>query len=177
MEINLALFFASIFEGIKNFWVDSFLIAFLKFFLFIYCGVLLVNIILLFRERDVFGDLKYQLYQTQKPLRGRGQLIKEWEAIRERLESGSESQYKAAVIEADAFADEVLKEMSFHGENMKERLLSMRDNQIETKSELEEAHNFRNRIINEPGFPVSKEDASLILDRYESFFREVELFS
>jgi hypothetical protein len=177
MEINLFTLFQGIYLSLVHFWETSFLVAFLKFFLFIYCGVLLINIILLFRERDVTGDLRMQLFQYKRPLTGRNKLIKRWEAILSRMESNNESQYKAALIEADAFADEVLASMSYHGANMKERLDHIKEYQLETKPELVVAHALRNRIINDPGLSLSKEEAEENLDRYKLFFREIELFS
>jgi hypothetical protein len=177
MEVDVAAFFGGMATGFMHFWETSFLVAFLKFFLFVYCGVLLINIILLFRERDVAGDLRMTLFQYKRPLTGRNKLIKRWEAILSRMESDNESQYKAALIEADAFADEVLTSMSYHGANMKERLDHIKEYQLETKAELVEAHNLRNRIINDPSLSLSKEEAEENLERYKLFFREIELFS
>ena len=95
----------------------------------------------------------------------------------DRLEHGTESQYKAALIEADAFADEVLVSMSFGGANMKERLEGMKSHHLETKPELEAAHALRNRIINDPSLTLTREEAEANLERYKLFFREIELFS
>ena len=177
MDISIAAVFSSIFAGLAHFWETSFLVAFIKFFLFIYCAILLIDIVLLFTHRDVAGDLRMTLFQYKRPLASRSKLIKRWEGILDRLEHGTESQYKAALIEADAFADEVLVSMSFHGANMKERLESMKDHHLETKPELVAAHALRNRIINDPGLTLTREEAEENLERYKLFFREIELFS
>lgn len=177
MEIDITAIFGELFSGLIVFWETSFLVAFLKFFLFIYSAVLFVNIVLLFRERDVTGDLKMTLFQYQRPLASRNKLIKRWESILARLESNNESQYKAALIEADAFADEVLVSMSFHGGNMRERLEDIKDHQLETKGNLVVAHSLRNRIINDPSLKLTKEEAEANLEHYKLFFREIELFS
>lgn len=173
MEIDLT----TIFGGLATWWEASLLVAFLKFFLFIYCAVLLINIILLFMHRNVASDLRLSLFQAKRPFTRRSTLIKRFEAILSRLESGSESQYKAAIIEGDAFADEVLHSMSYHGANMKERLESIADYQLETKGDLVEAHALRNQIINDPTFTLTKEAAEASLEAYKRFFDEVELFS
>ena len=173
MEIDLT----SIFGGLITFWETSLLVAFLKFFLFVYCAVLFINIVLLFMHRNVTSDLRMSFFQAKRPFARRSTLIKRFEAILSRLESGSESQYKAAIIEGDAFADDVLKSMSYKGANMKERLESIADYQLETKGDLVEAHALRNQIINDPTFTVTKEVAEAALDRYKRFFDEVELFS
>ena len=177
MEIDLTAIFAGIFGGLATFWKTSLLVAFLKFFLFVYCAVLFINIVLLFMHRSVASDLRLTFFQTKRPFARRSTLIKRYEAILSRLESGSESQYKAAVIEGDAFADDVLKSMSYPGANMKERLDSIAPYQLETKEDLVEAHALRNQIINDPAFSLSKEAAEAALDAYKRFFDEVELFS
>jgi hypothetical protein len=176
MEVSFIALLMSGLEGIKHFLDTSFLFAFLKFFLFIYCAVLLVNIILLFSHRNVIGDLSMSFFQTKRPLARRNVLIKRWEAILARLETENESQYKAAVIEADAFADDVLKSMNYKGANMKERLDHIREYQLETKPQLAEAHALRNQIINDPTFSLAKEEVEGALDLYKAFFDEVELF-
>lgn len=177
MEIDLTVLFTSLVEGIQDFLDGSILFAFIKFFLFIYTAVLLVDIILLFSLRDVAGDLRTTLLGAKRPLVRRSAAIKRWESILGRLESDNTSQYKAAILEADAFADELLKGMGYKGNNMKERLDSIQSFQLETKSLLEEAHALRNRIINDPDFHVTKEEAGETTDRYKAFFREIELFS
>ncbi len=176
MEIDVSALFGGILSSLAHFWETSLLVAFLKFFFFIYCTVLLVNIILLFSHRNVAGDLSMSLFQTKRPMARRNTLIKRWEAIRARLETENESQYKAAVIEGDAFADEVLKSMSYHGQNMKERLDHIKDYQLEMKGNLVTAHALRNQIINDPTFSLSKEEAESTLELYQSFFDEIELF-
>lgn len=177
MEIDFSTILGSIFSGVATFWETSLLVAFLKFFLFIYCAVLFVNIILLFMHRNVTNDLRMTLFQAKRPFARRNTLIKRFEAILSRLESGSESQYKAALIEGDAFADDVLKSMSYHGANMKERLEGIMDYQLESRGDLIEAHALRNQIINDPTFTLTKEAAEASLERYKRFFDEVELFS
>jgi hypothetical protein len=168
--------FTAIFASLVTLWEASLLVAFIKFFLFIYCAVLFINIILLFMHRNVAGDLRMTLFQTRRPFARRNTLIKRWEAILDRLESGNESQYKAALIEADAYADDILKSMSYDGANMKERLDGIKEYQLETKNDLAEAHALRNQIINNPAFSLTKEQAGETLALYKGFFDEIELF-
>lgn len=176
MEIDLTLLFMSGYEGVLNFFNDSILFAFIKFFLFIYVAVLVIDIVLLFWFRDVAGDLKTTMFGAKRPLVRRSTAIKRWESILARLESDNDSQYKAALLEADAFADELLKGMGYKGGNMRERLESIQSFQLESKEALEATHALRNRIIHEPDFQLSKEEVEESLDRYKAFFAEIELF-
>ncbi|OGI21428.1 MAG: hypothetical protein A2808_00280 [Candidatus Moranbacteria bacterium RIFCSPHIGHO2_01_FULL_55_24] len=177
MEVDLGILASRLFSSIDAFLNDSLLFAFIKFFLFVYCAVLLVDIILLFLMRDVAADLKMTLLGAERPLVKRSKVIRRWEAILSRLESGSESQYKAAVLEADAFADEMLRSMGYKGVNMRERLDQAKVSQLESKDSLEAAHAVRNRVINEESFTLTKEETEACLSQYRRFFDEIELFS
>lgn len=148
----------------------------IKFFLFVYVAVLFVDIVLMLVLKGLSSDLKTTLYGTERPLTSKSQLIKRWEAIRDRLESQNPSQYKVAVLEADALADEILGDIGYKGETMAEKLEMVRGGQLETKALLVEAHEARNQVIHDPRFSLSREEAKKYLDCFERFFGEVELF-
>lgn len=178
MDVSLFGFLGEFIGNIKAFLDASFLFAFIKFFLFVYTAVLLVDIVLLFMLRDVYGDLRSTLMGTgNRPIVSRNKIIRRWEAIRRRLESGNPSQYKAAVLEADALADEMLQKMGYKGENMRERLDQIQPYQIESKPDLENAHVLRNRIIHDANYEITEAEAGDALSAYARFFEEIELFS
>jgi hypothetical protein len=177
MDQSLFVAFADVLASLKDLLEGSFLFNFLRFFLFVYTAVLLVDIVLLFLMRDVAADLRLTLKGARLPTLPRGKAIRRWEGIRSRLTSGNPSQYKAAVLEADAFADDMLRNMGYKGANMRERLDQITPAQIESKPDLEAGHALRNRIIHEPGLEVSRELAEETIDRYRRFLNEIELFS
>jgi len=176
MEVDLTILMTSIWEGIFDFLNHSFLFAAIKFFLFIYVAVLFVDIVLLFLLRDIFSDLKTTLFGGQRPLVSRSKMAKRWEAALARLETDSVSQYKAAILEADAMANDMLASIGYKGANMKERLDNAKEYQIESKDALVEAHIVRNRVIHEPDFSLTQEEAKEVLEKYKRFFLELELF-
>ena len=90
MDISIAAVFGGIFAGLLHFWETSFLVAFIKFFLFIYCAVLFINIVLLFSHRDVAGDLRMTLFQQRRAIASCSKLIKRGGTILKRLELGRE---------------------------------------------------------------------------------------
>ncbi len=163
-------------ENLVQFFEHSFLIVALKFFLFIYVIVVLLDIVMLLVLRGLSTDLKNTLFGTSRPLVSRSNVIKRWEKIIARLASENPSQYKVAVLEADAFADEILGGIGYKGATMGEKLDAIHDGQIETKDVLVVAHQIRNRIVHEVGFALSREEAEHCLGSYHKFFSEVELF-
>lgn len=178
METDIVSTLFLVGQSVIAFFADSLLVATVKFFLFVYLAVLLADIVMLFILRGgVSSDLKKTLFGAERPLVSSATLIKRWEKILARLHDGNASQYKVAMLEADAFADEILAEIGHQGETMIEKLSGVHEGQLETKQELIEAHLVRNRIVHEADFALSEEETKKWLGVYRKFFDEVELFS
>ncbi len=149
----------------------------IKAFLIIYSLVMLANVTMLLLMRGVTGNLKVQLYGTTRPIIKKNEATKKWESVEHRLDSDNPSHYKVAILEADHFADELLRESGFDGENMSERLANMHPGQLQSYAGLSEAHAIRNRIVNEPTFTLDREQAKDYLEKYKGLLIELELFS
>jgi hypothetical protein len=145
-------------------------------FLKIYTIVLFLDIVMLLIVRGVSGNIRTQLYGTDRPIISKNQVVKRWEKIVARLRQPNPSQYKVAVLEADHMADELLAGIGYAGKNMGERLKSIQPGQVESFEPLQKAHATRNRIVNEPDFTVTREEAEELLEAYRKFFVELELF-
>jgi hypothetical protein len=154
---------------------QSLLFAVLKWFLIIYTIVLFVDVVILLTQRGVTENLKLQFYGTARPLLSKNKAAERFHAIERRLESDNPSQYKAAILEADQFADEVLKESGYDGANMGERLASINPGQLISYDVIKSAHEVRNRIVNEPNFSLSQDEAQHLLEQYKQLFAELEL--
>lgn len=176
MEVDLTQVALLIWTSVSRFFEQSILFATLKFFLFVYVGVLFVDIVLLLMLKGLSSDLKTALYGTERPLTSKNTLIKRFEAIRARLQTGNPSQYKVALLEADAFADEILEGIGYKGATMTEKLAAVKGGQLQTKDILAAAHEVRNRIVHDAKFVLSREEAEQHLEEYRKFFDEVELF-
>ena len=176
MEIDIAQVAALLWLKLSQFFAGSILFMTIKFFLLVYVIVLFVDIVLLLILKGLSSDLKAVLYGAERPLISQNTLIKRWEAIRDRLESSNPSQYKVAVLEADALANEILDGIGHKGESMTAKLEGVRGKQLETKDLLAEAHAVRNRIVHDATLVLSKEEAERYLQNYQQFFDEVELF-
>ncbi|MFH0969481.1 MAG: hypothetical protein V1804_03160 [Patescibacteria group bacterium] len=145
----------------------------LKFVLAIYTTVLFANIIILiiFRGmkdvRTTFRGMNYPMVSSKK-------MRKKWNEIMEKMDSNEQSKYKLAIIEADAIVDKLIGSMGLKGNDMIERLDTLRPAQMEEAEDLKKYHRIRNQIIHDPNFEMSKETAMEILKFYEKFLVNYE---
>lgn len=101
-------------------------------------------------------------------------ILKErWESIISRSKINSAESINAAIIDADNLVDDILKRMRLEGESMVERMEKLSVADFKTLNELSAAHSVRNRLVHEPGFSVSHEEANKVLENYDSFLREI----
>ncbi|MFZ2187614.1 MAG: hypothetical protein WAV46_03275 [Candidatus Moraniibacteriota bacterium] len=177
MNIDTLLGMAyGLWSTIVSFGSTSVFVLAVKFFLFVYVVVLMADIVMLLMVRGLSGDLKTTLYGARRPLVSKSGATIRFEKILARLKESNPSQYKVAILEADAFAEEIFVGMGYKGDTMAEKLDSTHEGQIETKELLMEAHRIRNRIVHEADFSLSREEAEKWLDAYRAFFDEMELF-
>lgn len=118
--------------------------------------------------RNISEFLTYRPYGLRKS-------TSQWLKIVSRLESGLESEYKLAVIEADSLFDEVLKNMGYKGESLGERLDKVSPDVISNLQEINFAHKVRNSIVHDPDYHLSYEDAKKILDIFGKTLTELDV--
>jgi hypothetical protein len=115
---------------------------------------------------DVTEFFSWQAY-------GSREMSKRWSKIRKRTESGTESDYKLAIIDADDLLEEVLDNRGYEGKDFQEvvekagRLLST------ILSDVLRAHEVRNSIVYDPDYKLSPDQAKKLLDIYESAVNNV----
>lgn len=176
MNIDVLSSAVWLWKGLVVFFSTSVLVSTIKLFLFVYVVVLVVDIVMLLMLRGVSSNIKTMLYGNKRPILSKSKAITRWEKILARLKDANPSQYKVAILEADAFAEEIFAGMGYKGNTMAEKLDAIHEGQIETKNLLVEAHQIRNRIIHEADFSLSQEEAEKWLSDYRAFFDEMELF-
>ncbi len=176
MDIDFLALALEIWNGLVVFFSASIIVKVVKVFLFVYVVVLFADIVMLLILRGISGNVRTALYGTVRPIISKSQAIVRFEKILDRLKGTNPSQYKVAILEADVFAEELLLGMDYKGKTMGEKLENIQNGQIETKEKLVEAHTIRNRIIHEPDFMLTKEEAEHWIGNYRAFFDEMELF-
>lgn len=138
----------------------------ISLFLIIYFLLITKYLKLLFFQ-DFFEFLTYRPYGLRK-------IEKEWIKIMERLETGTEAEYKLAVIEVDSMLDNILKKMGYGGEKLRDRLKHLTQATIPNLETLLEAHEIRNNIVHDPDYRLSLEETKRVLAIYEKTFQDIQ---
>ena len=122
---------------------------------------------------SLFGDAVELL--TYRPY-GFPKMRRRWQRIMRRLDTGNESEYKLAIIEADGLLDDMLKKMNLRGETVDERIQKITSLMIANVDELKTAHLVRNSIVYDPDYRLSASEARRVLLVYQRTFEELDLF-
>lgn len=107
---------------------------------------------------------------------GLRKIAKRWNRIQKRIETGAESEYKLAIIEADDFLNEILEKKAYSGETFEERVKQVEKVQLPNLEEILEAHEMRNSIVYDPDYKLDLEQARNILKIYEKGIKNIEAF-
>ncbi|MFA5877934.1 MAG: hypothetical protein WC845_01035 [Candidatus Staskawiczbacteria bacterium] len=103
-------------------------------------------------------------------------IIKRWDKIKKRMESGSDYEFKLAIVEADNLLRDVLVEKGFAGKSFEERVGKLDSTQVKDIDEILEAHKIRNSIVYDPNFKITVDRIKKILAIYEKGIRGIESF-
>ena len=122
---------------------------------------------------SVAGDMVELL--TYRPY-GFPKMRRRWQRVMKRLDTGNESEYKLAIIEADGLLDDMLKKMRLPGETVDDRILRITPLMIANVDELKGAHQVRNSIVYDPDYRLSAREARRVLLVYQRTFEELDLF-
>jgi hypothetical protein len=115
---------------------------------------------------DVTEFFSWQAY-------GFREISKQWDKIKKRIESGAESDYKLAVIDAEDFLIEVLEKRGYEGKDFKESVEKAGRLLAPILNDLVQAHETRNSIVYNPDFKLSADQAKKILSAYEAAINSV----
>lgn len=116
--------------------------------------------------QDVTEFLSWQSY-------GMRETVKRLKKIQKRIETGLESEFKLAIIEADDFLSQVLDEKGYKGETFEELVHSAGRVMFPNIDEILEAHKTRNSIVYDSDFRIDGETANKILFIYETAIKNV----
>ncbi|HBI17464.1 MAG: hypothetical protein UR60_C0038G0011 [Candidatus Moranbacteria bacterium GW2011_GWF2_34_56] len=174
MEIDIESIYILL-ANLASSFLNSGFFFFIKFILAIYVIVLFVDMVLLLALRGLGGDIKNTLKGANMPLVSKKKIQKQWEYIESRLKLDNDQQDKLAILEADKLVDQILFDIGYKGSNMKERLESADSNQIEELDLLIEAHEIRNKIINDGKFYLNKEEVRRVMNIYREFLENLEI--
>ncbi len=119
---------------------------------------------------DVTEFVRFKPHETNR-------FLKEWKKITKRQNSGSEAEYKLAVIEADALLDEVLKRIGHTEETIEEKLKVTPPSELKNVEELKEIRKTRNSVVYDPDYELTLQKTREVLKVYEEALRNLRVFS
>ena len=114
-------------------------------------------------------------FLTFRPF-GVKKIVKVWDKITVKLDTGLESEYKLAVIEADDMMNDILKRMGITGETLGEKLKNLTSATLPNIEEIIESHQVRNNIVHNPDYELSLDEAKKLLAVYEKAFQNLQAF-
>lgn len=96
-----------------------------------------------------------------------------WSVVQEHIESENPSDWRLAIIEADAMLDELMLRIHPESDSLGTRLTAMESGDFATIHEARDAHGVRNRIAHEGSdFTLSYREARRVVGLYEHVFKE-----
>ena len=110
---------------------------------------------------DVTEFFSWQAY-------GLREVSKQWNKIKKKTESGLESDYKLAIIDADDLLVEVLDNRGYEGKDFNETIKKASGLITPILNDVLQAHEVRNSIVYDPNYKLSADQLKKVLSTYES---------
>ena len=98
-----------------------------------------------------------------------------WAHVQQLINSGHESDWRQAIIEADIMLDEILDEQGYTGESVGEKLKQVNPSRFATIRDAWDAHMVRNAIAHQgSSYQLTEHTAHRTIAHYENVFREFD---
>jgi len=181
-HLNLEYYYYRLFTGlgillnkIREFWTwfrgqD---LAMISFAITVFC--LIGVAILLWKVKKMSEDnisAYADLFAKEKAPETR---LDKWGEIKGHLKSDNPTEWKIAIIEADALMDEIIKKIGYKGESFSERLKNIEPSDFVNLQNVWESHKVRNRLVHEPDkIQLDKSLAEKTVIGYERALKELK---
>ena len=106
---------------------------------------------------------------------GKRRQLRGWTQILKRLGTEDMANWKTALLEADAIFDEILKASGYRGDTIHDRFNQLPKEALSVRNRIVAAHEVRDRILQEPEFIITQQQAIEIAKVYQQAFRELGL--
>ena len=113
---------------------------------------------------------------TRRPY-GAKKISRTWNKVLRRLETGVESEYKLAVIEADDMLDNSLKRLGYTGATLEERLQKLTAVTLPNIKQIYDVHKVRNNVVHDPDYRLPLDEAKKTVDIYGQAFRDLQILT
>ncbi|HEY4506699.1 MAG TPA: hypothetical protein VJH71_00850 [Candidatus Paceibacterota bacterium] len=142
---------------------------------FVFAGLLIWIMIKMsdLYKKKIVEEIKQNIESLTPPAEAVTAYDRRWQEIKNHVGSFVQAEWKMAVIEADKFVDDVLKNSGFSGESMGERLMLIRPDQIVNIQYLWDAHKLRNLLVHDADFHLTHQQAIFAINAFESVLKEL----
>lgn len=149
----------------------------LKIFFIVLSALLAIGTVVFLRKsswlrRLILEDFAEILTYRQYGVKTQG---KAWGKLMARLNTGLESEYKLAIIEANSLMDDVLQKMGYKGDSLGEKLKNVPSLVIPNIKEIAQAHRVYSNIVHDPDYRLSLEETRENLAVYEKTFQDLQI--
>lgn len=145
----------------------------------ILCGVFALLIVFVMMQKRMYSaqqvvETAASVPQEDVPAPA-GALRDRWNQLLTNMESTHESQWKAAVIEADTLVDDALAKAGYPGATFGDRLSNIEPGNLLSLDGVWWAHRIRNRLAHEADFFLRYTEARQAVGYYEAALTELQL--
>jgi len=154
------------------------IVLWLKIAGFFVSALFLLAIIVLIIRLNIIGDTLSVVRGFFRPFKQKTKAVfqKRFERARQRLKQGTEEEDRLVILEADRILEDTLVSLGYEQKTMVEKFHAVKPWHIKNAEDVKRAHELRNRIVHEPGTPVSHFEAEEAFKIYENALRELEVF-
>jgi hypothetical protein len=121
---------------------------------------------LIFEERRDWADWKDY---------GKNIYLKQWEAIKKRVEKNSLAENKLALVESVKMLNEVLEKLGYVEEKLTDKLSHFNKESLSTLEDVKNILNIYQDIAQDPNYNLNKETVQEYLEVFEKSFKELEV--
>ncbi|TSC96609.1 MAG: hypothetical protein Athens071426_170 [Parcubacteria group bacterium Athens0714_26] len=101
--------------------------------------------------------------------------VRAWNQVKLKMASADLLQWKAALLEADAILNEILKMSGYNGSDLSDKLNNMTTAELSNLEDIKEANNICGHIVKEPEYDLSREESIRIGKIYKKALIELNL--
>ncbi len=147
-------------------------LVFVAFAVFFFCAVMYFYINSSYVQYQFLQDI-VEFFSWQPY--GIREINKRWKKIMTKVDSGAESDYNLAIIEADDFLQQILDEKGYEGKTFEELINNAGRNILPNFQEILGFHNVRNSIVHNPNYKLELEEAKKILSVLEKAIKNASI--
>lgn len=144
--------------------------------IFIFCAFFFLLFVIYFMVNSSWLQYKF-LEDTMEffswQAYGQKAMAKKLGKIKKRAKTGTEADYKLAIIDADDFLFEVLEKAGYEGKDLQEIIKKAGKLVTSISSDILNAHEARNSIVYDADYKISADQAQKILDIYENAIKTI----